>query len=227
MVKTRLGTRWHSIERQLPLLIAGLLLVTVFAFAWGAYQRVKHVLLTAAGQRLQGMSLTLDLLFADAARRYVARVDSVASDPAIAAYLRHRPIRRRHQATTRRCVARRSRPARPDRVDPSRWASRPRHLPRRPDPPIGVGQPDRSHRRSGCRKAARQPVPRERRFDVLGSHCPGARARLRRERHPRRLRRRHAHHRVCRRPALHHHAGWQGGPRPDRSPRRDAHRITR
>jgi PAS domain S-box-containing protein len=85
-VKTRLGTRWHSIERQLPLLIAGLLLVTVFAFAWGAYQRVKHVLLTAAGQRLQGTSLTLDLLFADAARRYIARVDSVASDPAIAAF---------------------------------------------------------------------------------------------------------------------------------------------
>jgi PAS domain S-box-containing protein len=85
-VRTRLGTRWHSIERQLPLLIAGLLLVTVFAFAWGAYQRVKHVLLTAAGQRLQGTSLTLDLLFADAARRYIARVDSVASDPAIAAY---------------------------------------------------------------------------------------------------------------------------------------------
>jgi PAS domain S-box-containing protein len=87
MVKTRLGTRWHSIERQLPLLIAGLLLVTVFAFAWGAYQRVKHVLLTAAGQRLQGTSLTLDVLFADGARRTIARVDSVASDPAIAAYL--------------------------------------------------------------------------------------------------------------------------------------------
>jgi PAS domain S-box-containing protein len=101
-VKARLGTRWHSIERQLPLLIAGLLLVAVFAFAWGAYQRVKHVLLTAAGQRLQGTSLTLDLLFADAARRYIARVDSVASDPAIAAYLatgRSSPGLRRHLAS--------------------------------------------------------------------------------------------------------------------------------
>jgi PAS domain S-box-containing protein len=100
-VKARLGTRWHSIERQLPLLIAGLLLVTVFAFAWGAYQRVKHVLLTAAGQRLQGTSLTLNFLFADGARRYIARVDSVASDPAVAAYLasgRASPDIRRHLA---------------------------------------------------------------------------------------------------------------------------------
>jgi PAS domain S-box-containing protein len=100
-VKARLGTRWHSIERQLPLLIAGLLLVTVFAFAWGAYQRVKHVLLTAAGQRLQGTSLTLNFLFADGARRYIARVDSVASDPVIAAYLatgRASPDVRRHLA---------------------------------------------------------------------------------------------------------------------------------
>src|SRR5580698_9238019 len=86
-VKTRLGTRWHSIERQLPLLIAGLLLVTVFAFAWGAYQRVKHVLLTAAGQRLQSTSVTLDLLFAEAARRYVRGVDSAGSDPAVATFL--------------------------------------------------------------------------------------------------------------------------------------------
>ncbi len=86
-VKARLGTRWHSIERQLPLLIAGLLLVTVVAFAWGAYQRVKHVLLTAAGQRLQGTSLTLDFLFAEAARRYVRTVDSAASDPAVATFL--------------------------------------------------------------------------------------------------------------------------------------------
>ncbi len=85
-VKARLGTRWHSIERQLPLLIAGLLLVTVFAFAWGAYQRVKHVLLTAAGQRLQSTSITLDFLFAEAARRYVREVDSAASDPAVATF---------------------------------------------------------------------------------------------------------------------------------------------
>src|ERR1700691_2249420 len=100
-VKARLGTRWHSIERQLPLLIAGLLLVTVFAFAWGAYQRVKHVLLTAAGQRLQGTSLTLDLLFADAARRYIARVHTVASDPAIATFF----ATGRSAADTRRRLA--------------------------------------------------------------------------------------------------------------------------
>jgi PAS domain S-box-containing protein len=100
-VKARLGTRWHSIERQLPLLIAGLLLVTVFAFAWGAYQRVKHVLLAAAGQRLQSTSVTLDLLFAEAARHYARQVDSATSDPAVVTLLttgQAAPDLRRHLA---------------------------------------------------------------------------------------------------------------------------------
>ena len=86
-VKTHERARWHSIEIQLPLLIFGLLLVTVLAFAWGAYQRVKHELLAAAGQRLQGTSVTLDLLFAESARHYLAQLDSAAADPAVTTFL--------------------------------------------------------------------------------------------------------------------------------------------
>ena len=83
----RVSSRWQSIERQLPLLISGLLLVAVVAFAWGAYQRVRHVLLTAAGQRLQNTSLTLDWLFQEAARSYLAQLDSAAANPAVANFL--------------------------------------------------------------------------------------------------------------------------------------------
>jgi signal transduction histidine kinase/PAS domain-containing protein len=87
-LKSRVTSRWKSIERQLPLLISGLLLVTVVVFAWAAYQRVRHVLMVTADQRLQSASLTIDAMLAQQMEQYAGHLGSViASKPALAEFL--------------------------------------------------------------------------------------------------------------------------------------------
>jgi signal transduction histidine kinase len=82
------GTSWRSIDRRLPLLIAGVLLTAVAAFAWAAYGRVQHVLLANAGPRLQSASLEIDVLLSQFVVGTDARLDRVASDPAVVGFLR-------------------------------------------------------------------------------------------------------------------------------------------
>ncbi len=79
--------RSRSIERELPLLISGLLLAAVGIFAWGASRRVHHVVIAAAGQRLQGASIAVDALLAQSMHAYTLQLERVAADPAIIAYL--------------------------------------------------------------------------------------------------------------------------------------------
>lgn len=87
-LKSRVTSRWKSIERQLPLLISGLLLVTVVVFAWAAYQRVRHVLMVTADQRLQSASLTINAMLAQQMEQYAGHLGSViASKPALAEFL--------------------------------------------------------------------------------------------------------------------------------------------
>jgi signal transduction histidine kinase len=83
-----MSTHWRSIDRRLPLLISGLLLAAVVVFAWAAYRRVQHILLAAAGPRIKSASVAIDVLFAQSMVAYDGRLVSVASDPAVADFLR-------------------------------------------------------------------------------------------------------------------------------------------
>lgn len=83
-----MGRSWRSIDRRLPLLITGLLLTVVAAFAWAAYDRVQHVLLANAGPRLHSASVAIDVLLSQSVAASDARLTRVASDPAVVAFLR-------------------------------------------------------------------------------------------------------------------------------------------
>src|SRR5579862_5708799 len=80
--------RWRSIDRRLPLLISGLLLVTVLAFSWTAYARVQRILMNAAGARLESASTVVSLMLATSQAQDRHRFEVLASDPAIEQYLR-------------------------------------------------------------------------------------------------------------------------------------------
>ena len=69
------------------MLIACVLLAAIIAFAFAAYGRVRNVLITTAGQRLQGASVALDVLFAQSMDAYDARLIAAASDPTVVAFL--------------------------------------------------------------------------------------------------------------------------------------------
>ena len=80
--------RWgRSIERRVPLLIASILLAAIAVFAVAAYVRARQVLIASAGPRLKRASAVLDVLFAQSMRGYADRVDGVASDSAVVAFL--------------------------------------------------------------------------------------------------------------------------------------------
>ncbi len=83
----RISARWRSIDRRLPLLISSLLLGTVAAFTWTAYQRIEGILLTTAGTRLQAASAPVASLLEQSTTTYRARLATVARDPVVARYL--------------------------------------------------------------------------------------------------------------------------------------------
>src|SRR4051812_23485051 len=76
-----------SLEHKLPLLISGLLVLTLISVAWAAYAQVKRSALEAAAQRLVAVTRQLaDLSQASSAQR-AAVMRNVADDPAIRAAL--------------------------------------------------------------------------------------------------------------------------------------------
>lgn len=79
--------RGRSLDRKLPLLIAAAILATLVVFSASAYRLVQHVLLTSAGERLQGASAPLALSLAQSARQQRSRYARMALDPTIANFL--------------------------------------------------------------------------------------------------------------------------------------------
>jgi signal transduction histidine kinase len=79
--------RWRSLDRKLPLLIAVAILATVVAFSASAYRLVQHVLLTSAGERLQGASAPLAISLSQSARQQRAHYARLARNPAIVDFL--------------------------------------------------------------------------------------------------------------------------------------------
>jgi signal transduction histidine kinase len=77
----------RSIDRRLPLLTAGLLLVTVLAFSWTAFVRIRRILLNAAGARLQSASTVVSLMLGTSQDQERARYTASATDPALARFL--------------------------------------------------------------------------------------------------------------------------------------------
>ena len=80
--------RWQSIDRKLPLLASGLVLVTVAVLGWTAYLSFERVLLGRAGERLLTSARIVTELFGLPQRRR----DSTAlrSEQTLVAYLRGR-----------------------------------------------------------------------------------------------------------------------------------------
>lgn len=60
-------SRWHSLERRLPLLVMGLVAVAVVVLAAGAYRAVERTLLAAAEARLRASARQISSLLAESA----------------------------------------------------------------------------------------------------------------------------------------------------------------
>jgi signal transduction histidine kinase len=82
-----INDRWRSIDRRLPLLISGLLLVTVLAFSWTASVRVERILLNASGARLASASTVVSLMLTTSQAQNRRRLAAGAADPALARFL--------------------------------------------------------------------------------------------------------------------------------------------
>ena len=78
---------WRSLDHKLPLLIAAVILATVVTFTASTYHLVQQVLLTAAGERLQGASAPIALALSQSARQQRLRSSRIAADPAIVEFL--------------------------------------------------------------------------------------------------------------------------------------------
>ena len=79
--------RWRSIERELPLLISGVVLATVVAFAWTASVRTERIIIRDASARISGSAMTVANLLVQAAVQSTERAKSVAADTAVQRYL--------------------------------------------------------------------------------------------------------------------------------------------
>ena len=78
---------WRSLDRRLPLWITAVLLATIAAFSATTYHLVRTVLLTSAGERLQGASAPIAVSLAQSVRRQRALYSELARDPAIGNFL--------------------------------------------------------------------------------------------------------------------------------------------
>jgi len=79
--------RWQSIERRLPLLISGVLLVTIALFAWAAYNRAQRALLAGARERLRSAASVTGVLLGQAMGLYRTQLMQTAADTSIANFL--------------------------------------------------------------------------------------------------------------------------------------------
>src|SRR2546427_10207429 len=87
--------RGRSIELKLPLLIGGLLVLTIGGFSAAAYTEVQRSTLVAAAERLERVTRQLaDILQAGAPQR-VVELREAAAEPALRAYLGHPTARGR------------------------------------------------------------------------------------------------------------------------------------
>lgn len=75
--------RQYSIERTLPLLVSGLLLLIILTFAWTTYREIRRVSVAAASERLERVVLQLVAAIEQAHRGRINRVQAVAQDPTV------------------------------------------------------------------------------------------------------------------------------------------------
>ncbi|HMC55815.1 MAG TPA: HAMP domain-containing protein, partial [Gemmatimonadaceae bacterium] len=84
--------RWQSIDRKLPLLASGLVLVTVVVLGWTAYVLFERVLLDRAGHRLLTSSQIVTEMFGLPQRRRDST--ALAAERTLVAFLHRRASRR-------------------------------------------------------------------------------------------------------------------------------------
>jgi signal transduction histidine kinase/ActR/RegA family two-component response regulator len=82
--------RWHSIDRKLPLLASGLVLLTVATLGWSAYLLFEHVLLDRAAQRLAASARIVSQVIV---RPRLRDATTVVVDRTLIAFLRGRASR--------------------------------------------------------------------------------------------------------------------------------------
>lgn len=83
----RHSSRWHSIDRRLPLLLILLLFAAVAALATGAYRAVAKTLLAATETRLEASAGQVQALLSRAATERQSEVAKIAAAPALRRYL--------------------------------------------------------------------------------------------------------------------------------------------
>ncbi len=80
-------SRWHSLDRRLPLLISALLVLTVAALVIGAYESMRKVSLAAAAARMEGSAQQLATLLRVSAAQRQEEVRALAANPSVHAVL--------------------------------------------------------------------------------------------------------------------------------------------
>ncbi|MEJ7810398.1 MAG: hypothetical protein WKG32_08290 [Gemmatimonadaceae bacterium] len=82
------GAKSAGVGRQLPLLVTGILLPALLAFAWWSYREVKSIATVAAGERLRGVAREVAELSRGTAAARTGQLRAAAADTAIRAFLR-------------------------------------------------------------------------------------------------------------------------------------------
>ena len=95
-------SRWHSLDRRLPLLISTLLAVTVAVFAAGAYYSVREVLLAAAAARMEVAARQLSSLLHESAVQRLREIETLAADAAVRDLLGERDVPAARAAAAKR-----------------------------------------------------------------------------------------------------------------------------
>src|SRR5438552_984169 len=83
----RIHRRWHSIDRKLPLLASGLVILTALTLGYTAHVLLQHALLEAAGNRL-ATTANMVAQLVNRPRTRVTDSAALAADRALRAFLR-------------------------------------------------------------------------------------------------------------------------------------------
>src|SRR5207244_10753327 len=83
----RIHRRWHSIDRKLPLLASGLVILTALTLGYTAHVLLQHALLEAAGNRL-ATTANMVAQLVNRPRTRITDSAALAADRALRAFLR-------------------------------------------------------------------------------------------------------------------------------------------
>ena len=85
------STAGMSIQRKLPLLVSGFLLVVIVLYSWASYETVKAASVDVARQRLLALTAQIAQIYDQKFKTEMKNTHTLVSDSAVPAFRRLRP----------------------------------------------------------------------------------------------------------------------------------------